>query len=123
MNPRETALVGLLAAVFSMVFCQFLVRLAGQHAHLSGAQATSGLTICLAGIVVGLLLVRCVSVFEDAGSGWGRSLGAIGLALGCVLLLALVGRHMTHAESTLHNAQASVAVGREARLLAPGTWR
>jgi protein-S-isoprenylcysteine O-methyltransferase Ste14 len=123
MNPRETAFLGLFAAVFSLIFCQFLVRVAGQYAHLSGAQAGSGLTICLAGVVVGLLLVFCVSVFEEAGSSRDRSLGAIGLALGCVLLLALVGRHTTHAEAAPRSVQASVAVAREARLLAPGTWR
>ncbi len=124
MNPRETALIGLVAALFSIVFCQFFVRAAGHHAQLSSAQVSTGLAICLAGVVVGLLLVLCVSAFQEARPGWERSLGAFGLALGCALLLALlVGRRPVHVASTPQMAQDPVAIGNDTLLLAPGTSR
>jgi len=147
MNTRETALIGLLAALSSIVFCQFLLRAAGHHAQLSSAQIAHGLAICLAGVAVGLLLVLGASLLQEAGSGWVRSLGTFGLALGGALLLVLfIGRHplpaesphagSTHAESThavstlvesrhaesLRQAsQGPVGVG--TLLLAPGAWR
>ena len=99
MNPRETPLIALIAAVFSIVSCQIFVRAAGHRAQLSSAQVSAGLTICLAGVVVGLLLVLCVSAFRDARSVWGRALGGFGLALGCVLLLALIGRHVPRVDA------------------------
>ena len=124
MNPRETALLGSAAAVFSILLCQLLVRSVGQQAHLSPAQVSAGLTICLAGVVVGVLLVLCVSAFQSASSRWDRSVGAVGLALGCALLLALlVGRRHPHAPPTAHAAQDTVAFASDAVLLAPGTSR
>ncbi|MEI9937757.1 MAG: hypothetical protein WDO69_11110 [Pseudomonadota bacterium] len=127
MNPRETAIIGLVAAVFSLVCCQIFAHAAGHHSQLSSAQILAGLTICLAGVAVGLLIVLCVSAFKEAGSGWDRSLGALGLVLGCALLLVLVGRHTTHADSmqaTQEPASAHwVAAGRGALLIAPGTSR
>ncbi|HYP75042.1 MAG TPA: hypothetical protein VER12_03770 [Polyangiaceae bacterium] len=99
MHPRETAPIALVAAVFSLVCFQMFVRAAGHHAQLSHAQVSSGLTICLVGVTVGLLLVLCVSAFQDAGSRVVRSLGALGLVLGCALLFALVGRHAPRADA------------------------
>ena len=105
MNTQETALFGLVAAVFSIVCSQFLGRAVGQHAQLSSAQASAGLAICLAGVVVGVLFV-----------------------LGCALLLALlVGRRPTHAEAparaTQELASQPVAMGRGATSFAPGVSR
>jgi len=100
MNPRETPLIGLIAAVFSMVSCQLFARAAGHHAQFTHAQISAGLTICLAGVVVGLLLVLGVSVLRDTPAGWQRSLGALGLALGCAVLFALVGRHLPHSSAS-----------------------
>jgi hypothetical protein len=134
MNPRETALIGFIAAVFSLVFCGALVRVAGQQAHLSRAQTANGLAICLAGVVVGLLLVLCVSAFQEAKSAWDRSLGALGLVFGCALLFALLlGRRPLHVASLpvdpapqaaqeASNARL-LAVARGALSLAPGTSR
>jgi len=104
MNPKEPALFALIAAVFSMVCCQVFIRAAGHHAQLGHAQPSQGLTICLAGVIVGLLLVLCISAFQEATSSWDRSLGAAGLLLGCVLLVALVARRAPRAD-----AAASVA--------------
>jgi hypothetical protein len=124
MNPKETALLGLVATAFSIMFCQLLVRAAGHSAQLSSAQASAGLAICLAGVAVGLLLVLCVSAFHEVGSGWHRSLGAVGLALGCALLFALLVSHRSaHAASTPPAMHDSVAVGNGTLLLAPGTSR
>ncbi len=124
MNPRETALIGLVAAAFTILVCQFLARAAGHSAQLSSAQAAAGLAICLAGVAVGLLLVLCVSAFQEAGSSWDRPLGAVGLALGCALLFALlVGHRGAHARSTPQAMPDAVAVGNGTLLLAPGTSR
>jgi len=107
MNIRETALIGLVAAVFSLVCCQIFVRAGGHPAQLSSAQISAGLTICLAGVAVGLLSVLCVSAFQESGSRWDRSLGALGLVLGCALLLALVGRHLPRSQAQASQASAS----------------
>ncbi len=132
MNTRETALIGLLAALSSIVFAQFLLRAAGPHAQLSSAQIAHGLQMGLAGIAVGLLLVLGASALETAGSGWVRSLGTFGLALGGALLLALVvGHRPVHAESTRVDstrAESTLSVtrgpsGAGTVLLAPGAWR
>lgn len=122
MNTKEPALLASMATIFSLVVCQLLVRLSGQSVHLSRAQLMSGLTICLAGVAVGLMLVLCVSVFQEYSSGLGRSLGAFGLALGCALLLALLmGHRPARAQST--SQASSAAHADHASLLAPGSWR
>ena len=128
MNPRETPLIGLFAAVCGMVCCQIIARAAGHPAQLTRAQVSAGLTICLAGVVVGLLLVLCISAFQDAGSVWGRSLGAVGLLLGCALLFALVGQHPSRAGVATAAERAPVsahfaAVAQQAPLLSPGPSR
>jgi len=121
MNIKETALIAMMATVFSLVVCQVLVRLGSQHLHLSSAQAMSGLAICLAGVAVGLLLVLCASAFQESGSRLDRSLGAFGLLLGCALLLALVtGHRSARAQST---QPTSSGVVERVVLLAPGAWR
>jgi len=121
MNTKETALIAMMATVFSLVVCQVLVRLGSQHVHLSGAQAMSGLAICLAGVAVGLLLVLCASVFQESGSKLERSLGAVGLALGCALLLALV---VGHRPARVQSTQPALSgVVDRVVLLAPGSWR
>jgi len=129
MNTQETALFGLVAAVFSIVCSQFLGRAVGHHAQLSSAQASAGLAICLAGVAVGVLFVLGASAFQEATSAWGRSLGAFGFLLGCALLLALlVGRRPTRAEAPARLTQESassqpLAMGRGATSLAPGVSR
>ncbi|HEY3254618.1 MAG TPA: hypothetical protein VGJ91_11740 [Polyangiaceae bacterium] len=128
MNTRETALIGLIAAVFSIVCCQILLQVAGHHRVLHDTQVAAGLTICLVGVAVGVLIVLCVSSFQEARSFWDRSLGALGLVLGCALLLALVGRHAPRTESASRAMQEPgsahwVAAARGALLLAPGTSR
>ncbi len=70
---------------------------------------------------MGLLLVLCVSAFQEAGSSWDRPLGAVGLALGCALLFALlVGHRGAHARSTPQAMPDAVAVGNGTLLLATG---
>ena len=123
MNPRETALSALMATVLSLVVCQLIVQAGGHRVHLTSAQVMSGLTICLAGVAVGLLLVLCVSAFQGSGSGLDRSIGAFGLVLGCALLLALVtGHRPARAIGTPHATQAP-AMNSGTALLAPGAWR
>jgi protein-S-isoprenylcysteine O-methyltransferase Ste14 len=129
MNPRETALIGLGAAVLSIVCCQLLGLAAGHHAQLSGAQARAGLAICLAGVVVGVLLASSASALREAASVWDRSVGALGLALGCVLLLALMvgtrrvaGNPAPQSAPEPANAQ-SAALERGRVLFARGTSR
>jgi len=128
-SKETTAMIALVAAVFSLVCCQVLARTLGQHGTLNAAQLSTGLAICLGGVVVGLLLVLGASLLQDATTGWRRSLGTLGLALGGALLLALlVGRHATRGRPTVQATQESasaqlVAVGRETALLAPGTSR
>jgi protein-S-isoprenylcysteine O-methyltransferase Ste14 len=129
MNPRETALIGFGAAVFSIVCCQWLGRAAWHHAQLSGAQARAGLAICLAGVVVGVLLASSASALREAASVWDRSVGALGLALGCVLLLALMvgtrrarGNPAPQAAPESASAQ-SAAPGRGRAQFARGTSR
>lgn len=117
MNTRESALSALMATVLSLVVCQVVVQVGGQRVHLTGAQAMNGLAICLAGVVVGLLFVLCVSAFQSSGSKVDRSIGAFGLALGCALLLALL---MGHRPARAIGAQAS---NQAAALLAPGAFR
>jgi len=147
MNTRETALIGLLAALSSLVLCQFLARAVGHHAQLSGAQIAHGLAIGLAGVAVGLTLVLGASLLQEAGSAWVRSLGTFGLALGGALVLVLFVSHRplhsgpphadsmhaelahaeslhaqsTHGESMSQTSQAQVGIGTV--LLAPGAWR
>jgi len=124
MNTKETALIALMATVFSLVVCQVLARVGAQQVHLSGAQAMSGLAICLAGVAVGLLLVLGASTFQGSESGLERSLGAFGLVLGCALLLALlVSQRPAHAHATHHAAQPANGVMDRVVLLAPGSWR
>jgi len=128
MNTKETALIGFVAAVFSIICCQILIRAAGHHAQLSSAQVSAGLTICLAGVAVGLLLVICASAFQRAGSRWDRSVGALGLVLGCAVLFVLVGRHSPHPAPAAQTARepinpSYVAAARNAPLLAPGPSR
>jgi hypothetical protein len=110
MNPRETPLIALVAAVFSIVTCQILARAVGHRVQLSSAQVSAGLTICLAGVVVGLLLVLCVSALRDARSVWERALGGVGLALGCALLLALMGRHLPRVDAAAAAAREAASV-------------
>ena len=124
MNPRETALSALMATVLSLVVCQLLAQAGGHRVHLTSAQLMSGLTICLAGVAVGLLLVLCVSAFQGPASGLSRSIGAFGLALGCALLLALVtGHRPARAVGAQHPSQPPVQVMKGTALLAPGAWR
>jgi len=127
MNTKETALIGLVAAVFAIVCCQILGRAVGHHAQLSSAQVSAGLTICLAGVAVGLLLVICISAFQQAGSVWDRSVGAVGLLLGCALFFVLIGRHSPRAElaprAALESTSAHWLAVARAPLLAPGTSR
>ena len=100
MNTRETALIGLLATLSSIVLCQFLARAVGHHAQLSSAQIAHGLAIGLAGVAVGLTLVLGASLLPEAGPAWVRSLGTLGLALGGALVLALFVSHRPlHSES------------------------
>jgi hypothetical protein len=137
MNTRETALIGLLAALSTLVLCQFLGRAVGHHAQLSSAQIAHGLAIGLAGVAVGLTLVLGASLLPEAGPAWVRSLGTLGLALGGALVLALFVSHRplhsesmhadarradaTHAESVSQATQAQLGGGTV--LLAPGAWR
>jgi hypothetical protein len=124
MNPKETALSALMATLMSLVVCQVLVQVGGQRVHLTGAQLMSGLTICLAGVAVGLLLVLCVSAFQGSTSGLGRSVGAFGLALGFALLLALLmGHRSARAVAATPSSQATTHVMNGTALLAPGAWR
>ena len=132
MNTRETALIGLLAALSSIVLCQFLVRAVGHHAQLSSAQIAHGLAIGLAGVAVGLTLVLGASLLPEAGPAWVRSLGTLGLALGGALVLALFVSHRPlHAESTHADARHAESVSQATQaqlaggtvLLAPGAWR
>jgi len=124
MNPKETAFIALMATVSSLVVCQLLAQAGGHRVHLTSAQAMSGLTICLAGVAVGLLLVLCVSAFQGSGTRLDRSLGAFGLALGCALLLALLmGHRPARAIGAQHSTRAPAQVMRGTALLAPGAWR
>ncbi|HYQ04920.1 MAG TPA: hypothetical protein VER96_39865 [Polyangiaceae bacterium] len=123
MNPRETALSALMATVLSLVVCQVLVQLGGRRVHLTGAEAMSGLAICLAGVAVGLLIVLTVSAFQESESRLGRSLGAFGLALGCALLLALLVGHRPARAATHQSLQTPSHVSSGTTLLARGTWR
>ena len=125
MNPRETALSALMATILSLVVCQVLVQVGGQRVHLTVAQASGGLTICLAGVAVGLLLVLCTSALQEPESGLARSIGAFGLVLGCALLLALlVGHRPAHAISARPSTAApSHVMNGGTALLAPGAWR
>ena len=128
-SKETTAMIALVAAVFSIVCCQLLARALGHHGTLSAAQLSTGLAICLGGVVVGLLLVLGASLLQEATSGWRRSLGTLGLALGGALLIALlVGRHAQRERPALQAAQEPaspqiVAVARETALLAPGPSR
>src|SRR4051812_38808563 len=112
MNTRETAFGGLLAALTSIVVCQFLARAVGHHAQLSSAQIAHGLAIGLAGVAVGLTLVLGASLLPEAGPAWVRSLGTLGLALGGALALVLFVSHgplraeSTRAESTRAESRA-----------------
>lgn len=123
MNPRETALSALMATVLSLVVCQVLVQLGGRAVHLTSTEAVSGLTICLAGVAVGLLLVLFVSTFQEPESGLGRSLGAVGLALGCALLLALLVGHRPARAAAQQARQVPAHVISGTALLARGSSR
>lgn len=124
MNTRETALSALMATALSLVVCQVLAQVGGQRVHLTSAQAMNGLAICLAGVAVGLLLVLCASAFQSSGSGLDRSIGAVGLALGCALLLALLmGHRPARALGTQHSTQPPAKAMNGTALLARGVWR
>jgi hypothetical protein len=122
MNSKDPALIALVASVFSVVACQVLVRAVTTHSSLSSAQVVSGLTICLAGVVVGLLLVLGASAFQEAGAGLDPSLGAFGLVLGCALLFALLFGHRPALARLAEHASHGSA-GASTVLLAPGAWR
>jgi len=125
MNTRESALLASMATAFCILVCQVLAQLAGHRPQLSSTQAMSGLTFCLAGVALGLLLALCASAWQGYGSGLSRSLSALGLALGFALLVALLmGHRPARAESTQLTHQES-ANGTPARtvLLARGAWR